>query len=104
MTSTNASLYYQEPAQDEIALNAFLAWEKEGRQPGREVHYWLQAEAQLRQARQKKAEAAAALAAQPWPRTTTTRVTKTEAAPAPKLSATKPRATSPKSKRSAQAA
>ena len=104
MTSTNASLHYQEPAHDEIALTAFLLWEKDGRQPGRELHYWLQAEAQLRQARQKKAEAAAALAAQPWPPTATTRVKKTESAPAPKLSTAKPRATSPKARRAAQAA
>jgi hypothetical protein len=104
MTSTNASLLYQEPERDEIELNAFLAWEKEGRQHGREMHYWLQAEAQLREARRKKADAAAALAAQPWPRTASTSARKTQAAPAPKLGAAKPRVTSPKTKRSAQAA
>ena len=56
------------PSHDEIALCAFLIWEKEGRQPGREQTYWLQAEAQLRQTRQHQAElAAAAKATRPWP-------------------------------------
>jgi hypothetical protein len=64
------------PTHDEIALHAFLIWEKEGRQPGREQTYWLQAEAQLRQTRQQKAEAAAK-AARTWPPQT---------AAAPKLS------------------
>ncbi|MGV4858613.1 DUF2934 domain-containing protein, partial [Acetobacter senegalensis] len=54
------------PSHDEIALCAFLIWEKEGRQPGREQTYWLQAEAQLRQTRQQQAEAAAK-SARPWP-------------------------------------
>lgn len=55
-----------EPSHDEIALHAFLIWEKEGRQPGREMTYWLQAEAQLRQSRQQQAESAAKTARQ-WP-------------------------------------
>lgn len=55
-----------QPTHDEIALHAFLIWEKEGRQPGREQTYWLQAEAQLRQTRQQQAEAAAK-AARTWP-------------------------------------
>lgn len=55
------------PNHDEIALCAFLIWEKEGRQPGREQTYWLQAEAQLRQTRQQQAELAAAQSARPWP-------------------------------------
>lgn len=55
------------PSHDEIALCAFLIWEKEGRQPGREQTYWLQAEAQLRQTRQHQAELAAAQSARPWP-------------------------------------
>ena len=66
-TALNTTLRGDEPAHDEIAFTAFLAWENEGRQPGRELHYWLQAEAQLRDARQKKAEAAAQTAAE-WPR------------------------------------
>lgn len=64
------------PTHDEIALHAFLIWEKEGRQPGREQTYWLQAETQLRLTRQQQAEAAAK-AARTWPPQT---------AAAPKLS------------------
>ena len=67
MNSTNAPRFYQEPTHDEIALGAFLAWEKDGRQSGREMHYWLVAEGQLRAARQKKADAAAAQASKTWP-------------------------------------
>lgn len=55
-----------QPTHDEIALHAFLIWEKDGRQPGHEQAYWLQAEAQLRLTRQQQAELAAA-AARPWP-------------------------------------
>ena len=53
-----------EPTHDEIALCAFLLWEKEGRQPGHEQAYWLQAEAQLRR---HHPERAASLAAPAWP-------------------------------------
>ena len=63
----NASPFGQEPGHDEIALRAFLIWEREGRSPGRETTYWLQAECEIRTAYQKKAEHAAALAARPWP-------------------------------------
>lgn len=63
MSTTKTTPSYQEPSHDEIALSAFLLWEKEGRQPGREMTYWLQAEGQIRALRQKKAEAAAAQAA-----------------------------------------
>ena len=63
----NASPFGQEPGHDEIALRAFLIWEREGRPPGREMTYWLQAECEIRAAYQKKAEHAAALAARPWP-------------------------------------
>ena len=59
------------PNHDEIALCAFLIWEKEGRQPGHEQTYWLQAEAQLRLTRQQKAEAAAK-ATRTWPPQTAT--------------------------------
>jgi hypothetical protein len=62
----NSSSCYDEPTHEEIALRAFLTWEKEGRQPGRESTYWLQAESEIRSLRQKKAEAAAAQAARPW--------------------------------------
>lgn len=81
-----------QPTHDEIALHAFLIWEKEGRQPGREQTYWLQAEAQLRLTRQQQAEAAAK-AARTWPPQT---------AAAPKLSTARaitpaaPKAAAPK--------
>jgi len=55
-----------EPSHDEIALHAFLLWEREGRQMGREMTYWLQAEAQLRQASQQQIETAAKIVRQ-WP-------------------------------------
>jgi len=55
-----------QPTHDEIALHAFLIWEKDGRQPGREQTYWLQAEAQLRQTRQQQIETAAKVIRQ-WP-------------------------------------
>ena len=55
-----------QPTHDEIALHAFLIWEKEGRQPGREQTYWLQAETQLRLTRQQRVEAEAKTA-RVWP-------------------------------------
>ena len=63
MNALKTTLVSPEPTHDEIAMCAFLAWEKEGRPAGRETNYWLAAEAELRALRQKKAEAAAALAA-----------------------------------------
>jgi len=59
MSTLNTTEYYQEPTRDEIAMSAFLAWEKDGRPADREMHYWLAAEGQLRALRLKKAEAAA---------------------------------------------
>jgi hypothetical protein len=38
---------FQPPKQDEIAICAYLIWEKEGRPFGREREHWLQAETQL---------------------------------------------------------
>ena len=70
MTATTLASFFQEPTRDEIATKAFLAWEKDGRQPGREMRYWLQAEATLREQRCAQANAAAEHAAQPWPRRT----------------------------------
>ncbi len=67
MSTPKSAEFYTEPTHDEIAFCAFLLWEKDGSQPGRETHYWLEAETQLRATRLKKAEAAAALAAKPWP-------------------------------------
>lgn len=62
-----------EPSHEEIALQAFLLWEKEGRQPGREMTYWLQAEAQIRQTRQQQVEAAAKAVRQ-WPPAATSKL------------------------------
>lgn len=59
--------FYKEPTHDEIALSAFLAWERDGRPQGTDLHYWIQAEAALRAQREKQAAAAAAQAAKPWP-------------------------------------
>ena len=56
-----------QPTHDEIALHAYLIWEKAGRPPGHEQAYWLQAEAQLRQSRQQQAELAASKSVRPWP-------------------------------------
>lgn len=61
-----------EPTHDEIALCAFLLWEKEGRQPGRETTYWLQAEAQVKLTRQQEAELVTAKSSRPWPPATST--------------------------------
>jgi len=38
---------FHAPAEDEIAVCAYLIWEKEGRPVGREREHWDQAEAQL---------------------------------------------------------
>lgn len=67
MNKLDTTPFPHDPTHDEIALCAFLLWEKEGRQPGREQTYWLQAEAQLRAARQQEIELLAAKAARPWP-------------------------------------
>ncbi len=61
-----------EPTHDEIALCAFLLWEKEGRQSGRETTYWLQAEAQVKLTRQQEAELVTAKSSRPWPPATST--------------------------------
>lgn len=63
MNASNITQYFEEPTRDEIAMSAFLAWEKDGRPADRELHYWLAAEGQLRALRLKKAEAAAKTAA-----------------------------------------
>ena len=74
-SNLNSTAVRHEPTHDEIALAAFLAWEKEGRPPGRETACWLNAEAQLRQLHRQKtgataaAPAAAAATAAATPRT-----------------------------------
>jgi hypothetical protein len=92
----NTTPLLPEPTRDEIALAAFLAWERDGRQPGRELDYWLEAEGQLRLLRLKKAEAAAAQAALPWPRSSGTTEVKKPAA-TQKLTTAVTRSTAPKS-------
>lgn len=67
MTATKETRFYKEPTRDEIALSAFLAWERDGRPHGADLKYWFEAEQTLRAQRQKQAEAAAAQAAKPWP-------------------------------------
>jgi hypothetical protein len=67
MKSTSETQFYKEPTHDEIALNAFLAWERDGYPQSSDLNYWLEAEARLRAQRRKQAEAAAAQAAKPWP-------------------------------------
>ena len=82
----HTSSFSKEPGHDEIALCAFLLWEREGCQPGREMTYWLQAECEVRATYQKKAEqTAAALAAKPWP--PAPRVTAAPSAPVAKTAA-----------------
>lgn len=99
MNQSNPAL----PTHDEIALHAFLIWEKEGRQPGREQTHWLQAEAQLRLTRQQQAEAAvkAALIWPPQsdsaPKLASARAVTTSAPKVPRLAASRPRAGKPSS-------
>jgi hypothetical protein len=45
---SNPSRAQRGPRMEEIANCAYLIWEKEGRPAGRDVEFWLQAEAQLR--------------------------------------------------------
>ena len=40
---------------EEIARRAYLLWEQQGRPDGRDLDYWLQAEAQFQQGRQQDA-------------------------------------------------
>jgi len=44
-----------EPSQSEIAFTAYLLWERQGCPPNCAVDNWVQAEAQLRQARRQAA-------------------------------------------------
>jgi hypothetical protein len=93
MTTLKTVAPSAEPTHDEIAMCAFLAWEKEGRLPGRETHYWLSAEAELRALRQKKLEAAASRAA----KTPLSRVSKVANRAAVKPSAATTKSTSSRS-------
>lgn len=59
MKPTQITVAYEKPSHDEIALAAYLAWEKDGRPAGRDAHYWQQAEGELSAKRAAAAEAAA---------------------------------------------
>jgi hypothetical protein len=98
-TETPASkipVSYPAPTHDEIAMAAFLAWERDGRQPGREMQYWLEAENQIRTARLKKAEAAAAQSSNWPPPSRIAQVKKAAATAAQKLTTSVARGTAPK--------
>jgi len=68
MKTTANQAASSEPTHDEIALNAFLTWEQDGRQPGRDQFYWGQAENHLRDLYRQKAElASVAQSPRNWP-------------------------------------
>ncbi len=93
MTSTKETRFFKEPTHDEIALHAFLAWERDGRPQSSDLNYWLLAESNLRTQRLQLAEAAAAKAARPWPPASRVKAVKAKLAataaktPAPKAAA-----------------
>ena len=104
MTSTTDTAFYKEPTHDEIALNAFLAWQKDGSPHGTDFQYWIEAERRLRVQRQKQAQAAATQAAKPWPpgaRAVKANSTATNAASKPALANAGERATTVKVTRTA---
>ena len=90
MNPTASTPTLSEPSHDEIALTAFLQWEKEGRQSGRDTFYWQQAETQLRELYRQRAERAAAAVqtVRPWP-----------PQPAAELAKSAPKTAAPKSRR-----
>lgn len=92
MNKLNTAVIPHEPTRDEIALHAFLIWEKDGRQSGREQTYWLQAEAQLRITRQQLAEQVAAKSARTWPPQTTAAPTAAKVSRARAVSPAAPKA------------
>jgi hypothetical protein len=103
MTSTTETAFYKEPTHDEIALSAFLTWQKDGRPHGTDFDYWIEAERRIRAQREKQANAAAAQAAKPWP--PGTRAVKTKPARVdasnPALTSSRERSTTVKVTRSA---
>ena len=54
-----------EPTHEEIAVRAYLIWEKTGKPHGREREFWLQAEAELRSERGKLNDSTAVIAVTP---------------------------------------
>ncbi len=93
MTTTKENRLFKEPTHDEIALHAFLAWERDGRPQSSDQNYWFDAEVRLRAQRLQLAEAAAAQAARPWPPQSRVKAVKSKPAatiaqaPAPKAAA-----------------
>ena len=93
MTTKSETRFFKEPTHDEIALHAFLAWERDGRPQSSDQNYWFDAEARLRTQRLQLAEAAAAKAARPWPPQSRVKAVKSKPAatiakaPAPKAAA-----------------
>ncbi len=85
--------FFKEPTHEEIALSAFLAWERDGRPHCSDQNYWFDAEQRLRTQRLKLAETAAAKAAKPWPPQARVKSVKTKPsaseAVAPKTATTK---------------
>jgi hypothetical protein len=99
---TSETAFYKEPTHDEIALHAFLAWEKDGRPAGTGFDHWIEAERRLCAQRKKQADAAATQATRPWPPGAKTK-SANETASKPALSATRERATAAKVTRPATA-
>ena len=102
--------FFKEPTHEEIALSAFLAWERDGRPHCSDQNYWFDAEQRLRTQRLKLAETAAAKAAKPWPPQAHVKSVKTKSsAPAPQADAPKtaptkavaPKTTGPAAKKTA---
>jgi hypothetical protein len=62
-----SSQYYQAPSPDEIALCAYLTWEKAGRPADSADRFWREAELQLCAQRHAAAELAEQKANRPWP-------------------------------------
>lgn len=95
MNPSDTTPTLSEPSHDEIALTAFLQWEKDGRQSGRDTFYWQQAETQLRELYRQRAERAAAAVqtVRPWPPQPIVESAKS----APKTAA--PKTAAPKSRR-----
>lgn len=90
MTPTMETRFFKEPTHEEIALGAFLAWERDGRPHCSDQNYWFDAEQRLRTQRLKLAETAAAKAAKPWPPLVRVKSVKAKpSAPAPQAVAPK---------------
>lgn len=92
--NTDSNQQVTTPTKQEIATYAYYLWETEGRQGGKEMDYWLQAEAQLIADRKHNAalQKAAAQAQQkpvsasPIPAPAPTRIEPVKAAAAPVFS------------------